>query len=540
MTTIDTDFTATAITPLWPHQQEAFEKLAPLGRGLLAMDVGTGKSLTALHLVNHWGCRRVLIVCPLSMVPVWPKEFAKHGLEDWSVVPLATKSTERRAKTLLTEALCAQVDGRPFAAVLNYDALISKPMSQALNRLDWDCVLLDESQKIKSATAKVSQFTADLARTIPHCVLLTGTPMHDTPLDVFGQFRTLDPSVFGDDYWAFVDEFAETELAALEKALPRIVTSIIRDLHNVPRPLTGELQRDLAEKYGWRTVDRLKAGAWPPEDLAQAQQDIGDQYLRWRLKRAPWMRTKVKSYRNLDGIRERMAPLSFFCSKRDVLDLPPVVHEDRYCLLGPTSRRAYEAMKDELRVQLENGEITAANAASRCVRLRQITNGFGVDQDGNTVEIGTEKRSLLCEVLEELPDTEQVAVIGWAHHDLDMIHKAAHEVGRSSSELSGRRKELETWQAGDTNVLVVQYDAGGAGVSFVNACYQVYLCHPYSLGQYEQTLGRIDRPGQTRPVTYLHLVALNTVDEQVSEALQAKRDVNAAILSEIKRKKDAR
>jgi SNF2 family DNA or RNA helicase len=94
--------------------------------------------------------------------------------------------------------------------------------------------------------------------------------------------------------------------------------------------------------------------------------------------------------------------------------------------------------------------------------------------------------------------------------------------------------ELKCWQAGEAPVLAVQIDSGGVGVDLTRARYAIYYSLGFSLGSYEQSLARIHRPGQTRPVEYIHLVAEGTVDEKVMAALARRADVVNTVLHEMK------
>jgi hypothetical protein len=85
-------------------------------------------------------------------------------------------------------------------------------------------------------------------------------------------------------------------------------------------------------------------------------------------------------------------------------------------------------------------------------------------------------------------------------------------------------------------VLAVQIDSGGIGVDLTRARYSMYYSLGFSLGSYEQSLARIHRPGQTRPVEYIHLLAEDTVDEKVMTALARRADVVNAVLQQLKGK----
>jgi hypothetical protein len=114
----------------------------------------------------------------------------------------------------------------------------------------------------------------------------------------------------------------------------------------------------------------------------------------------------------------------------------------------------------------------------------------------------------------------------------------ARELGRGYSEVSGREKTLAAWQAGDTTILGVQIQSGGTGLDLFKACYCAYYSLGFSLGEYEQSLARLHRPGQTRCVRYYHLVAKGTVDEAVYAALRERRNVVEAVLSRLSPRKE--
>ena len=98
------------------------------------------------------------------------------------------------------------------------------------------------------------------------------------------------------------------------------------------------------------------------------------------------------------------------------------------------------------------------------------------------------------------------------------------------------RNELAAWQAGQGNALVVQLKAGGLGVDLTRAHYQIYFSLDYNLGDYLQTRKRIHRPGQTRAVTYLHMIAAGTVDHAVYAALAKREEVATSVLAGLRRR----
>lgn len=242
---------------------------------------------------------------------------------------------------------------------------------------------------------------------------------------------------------------------------------------------------------------------------------------------------QVVAYDNLDELNRKFYSVTFACGK-DVLDLPPEMHITYTCQLGPEARKVYRSLERNLIAEVQSGEITAANALVKLLRLQQITGGNIRTDDGAEVQIDSAKTKLLRDVLEDIAPEEPVVVFCRFHKDLDAVIRVAAETNRVSLELSGRTDDLKRWQAGEAPVLAVQIESGGVGVDLTRARYSIYFSLGFSLGSYEQSLARIHRPGQTRPVEYIHLLAEGTVDEKVMAALSRRADVVNTVLQQMK------
>jgi len=146
---------------------------------------------------------------------------------------------------------------------------------------------------------------------------------------------------------------------------------------------------------------------------------------------------------------------------------------------------------------------------------------------------------VLADRLEDLAPTEPVVVFCRFRSDLSDVAAVARELGREYAEVSGERKDLERWQAGDATILGVQIQSGGLGIDCSRAAFAFYYSLGFSLGDYEQSLARLRRPGQTRCVRYYHLVCQGTVDERVYAALQERRNVIDAVLQNLSSRQEA-
>lgn len=440
---------------------------------MLAMQMGTGKTRVAIHLLDEvWQLWTGLVLCPKSVVPVWPAEFVKHvTTREWRVWPsgpeirTAMKHTVARRVASMLDARAAAYDARqPFLAVVNYEAAHQGKMAEELARLRWQVLILDEVHRIKAPAGITSRFCSRLADRIPRRLGLTGTPMPHGPLDVYAQTRALDKRVFGVSNALFRAKYAR---------------------------LGG---------YGGK---------------------------------------EVVGYQNLDELHAKLYSIAFRVRADEVLQLPELTEVTRTCELGTEGRRAYNAMAAALRVELEAGTLTAANGMVKLLRLAQITGGC-VNVDGRAVHVDHAKADLLGEVLEDLAPfepgepREPIVIFAHFHSELDAAHRVAAAAGLKTAELSGRRNELAEWQAGAAPILVVQESAGGLGVDMTRARYAVYFSHGWSLGDFEQSRARLHRPGQERPVTIVHLVAGDTVDEVVLRALARKQRVVDHVVDDLR------
>jgi SNF2 family DNA or RNA helicase len=242
----------------------------------------------------------------------------------------------------------------------------------------------------------------------------------------------------------------------------------------------------------------------------------------------------------IEALSKRLDQHVYRVTTEQVLTLPDAIHTDVVVKLSPAARKHYEALEDDMISMLESGEtVTAANKLVVVGKLQQATSGFATTSEGQLVTIDKKsnpKKEALREWLECLPPNEPVVIFCKFIADIEACHEVLRGLGRSSSELSGRKKSLDSWQRGDTNGLVVQQQAGGVGVDMTRACYAAYFSLSHSLGDFEQSLARLRRPGQSRPCRFYHFVAEGTVDEAIYSALQNKRDVAEAVYSRLTRR----
>ena len=197
--------------PMWKHQRDAVDWVLSRRGSYLHIPMGGGKSRCVVEAAEESGASRVLILCPKAVVgSVWPGEFGKYGRREWAVFPWTTagSSTKIRLRRLGEAMQRAAIDGRPFAVVINYEAARTPAVENALRGKRWDLVIMDEAQKLKSHRGKASKAVARIVRESGRRVGLSGTPMPHSPLDVFGQYQSIEPGTFGGSFFRFRQRFA--------------------------------------------------------------------------------------------------------------------------------------------------------------------------------------------------------------------------------------------------------------------------------------------------------------------------------------------
>lgn len=193
----------------WENQEEAFKFGLKHPAVMYDMDMGTGKTRTAIDVVYaRPDCYRVLIVCPKSVIldKVWKKNLEKFAPNQNYGYWDSTKGTVQKRAEDLKEWLRHPV-ARQFV-VINYDSVWRKELGDLVLKSQFNCVILDESHRAKSAGSKVSKYLAMLGKRVHYKMCLSGTPMANSPLDVYGQYRFLDPTIYGTRYDLFEQQYA--------------------------------------------------------------------------------------------------------------------------------------------------------------------------------------------------------------------------------------------------------------------------------------------------------------------------------------------
>jgi SNF2 family DNA or RNA helicase len=466
---------------------------------LLADEMGTGKTIQTIALLESDKLYPALIISPPSVKYVWEREFAKwapnrrvavagSGSKDGEAAANDVSSGAADVLVINWEALRSLSRLAPFGSIRletcsNCDPTSRKKPSQCqkedkvLNLIRWAVVVADEAHKAKDPKSQQTRALWAIGDRAEHRLALTGTPIANSLEDLWSIMRFVDPATFPAK-WPFLERYAAM----------------------VPNHYSGGM-----DVVGFRADRR--------EEL--------DRFFLPRFLR----RTKAQV----------------------LASLPPKVYLRREVTLSGKQLKAYTQMEKEMIAQVEGGTIVAANSLTASLRLRQLASSYGevvstIDWPGlSPADMGkmidavdsqvrlTEPSSKLDElevVLAELGPERQAVIYA---ESSQLISLAAARMPEDSFGLitgavppPERDVVVTRFQAGDLKY-VLMTSAGAEGISLTAADVMIFLQRPWSAIANKQAEDRVHRIGQTGySVTYIDLVTVGTVESKVFDALERK------------------
>jgi len=461
------------------HQRRGLKRLWKQGSGALFWEPGTGKTKTALDfaaaLYLKEGGLKVLVLCPINAMQVWPAQMEKHlGVHQSTLIPQG--KVIEKADQIREEIEWYGDRSSPLRfIILNYEAAIKRDkdwaIMQALEEYDADLLILDESQKVKSATAKRSKATHRLGSRARHVCLLSGTPVSKNYLDLYSQLKVIDPKIWRD-------------------------------------PVKGDAM-------SW-TRFRYRYGMWGGRTGYE-----------------------LRGYQNVEDLQERYRPWISTARKRDCLDLPPVTDEIIPVVMNKSARSAYDSFAEDGMVVWKRHLIDAPIVLTKLLRLQEMTSGSIHDELSEVVDFQRDKLAVLFSLVDDLMEAqEKVIIFARFKWELNQIRDGLSRYGlvqiRGGITAKGRKEAVDSFRKQDaTRILVIQIAAGEALDGLQHACsHAIYYSTDYSWDHYVQSRGRLDRAGQKTPVTFYHLHMVNTIDGLVFKALRQKKNLEKLVMDD--------
>ncbi len=508
------DFSRCRLTP-FQHQREDVQALIDHPYFFVASEMRTGKSkivVDAAQFMFEAGViDRVIVVAPAPVRDVWADkvlgEIAKHA---WDGLPTIVTEFHARVRSWIRST--ENSNAKRFEwYITNFEFIRAKNrLIQLLPACGPKTLLvLDESSFVKNHAAQQTKACVTLRKACGRVVLLNGTPLFHSPMDLFSQGNLLHASVLN---CKFVTHY---------KARYAVQAPVLR--------------------YGGKPL----TNAWGKPIM------------------------KVESWTNLDDLQRRFAPVTVRRLQKDCLDLPPKLDPVTLtATLTPETWKAYKAMRDEMVVWLKDGHVaTSATAAVKALRLSQVTGGFlggieasGIEQEdydvttfediepktlGASIEVGREKLDVLLWFIEQrLEEDENLHLVAWGRFRAE-VFRALDEVAKKFPQfetaviLGGQKKDErlralallkpETSPSGPVFVVGIE-GTGSFGLDFTAAHTCVTMSSGYSPGRSAQTLDRVYGPGQKFPIAYYDIVAVGpkgqaTIDRDILVARRSGEDV---------------
>jgi len=457
------------------HQKKALEMSWDKEVFAYFMEMGTGKSKVLIDniamLYNAGKINGALIVAPKGVYKNWFDSEIPNHMPDYIEKKVGLWRTKPDAPDLKP---LFSVGAELHILIMNVEAFSTKKGMQFAEKfLSSHNTLMgiDESTTIKNPAAKRTKNIVSLRPLTKYRRILTGSPVTKSPLDLFTQCYFLDPYLLDQSsYYVFRTRYA-----------------VCRKIN-----------------------------------VSGRQVEI------------------VVGYRNLAELSEKLKPFSYRVLKDDCLDLPKKTFMKRTVELTDEQKKVYKQMKQEAIAFLNGKMVTSATVITQLMRLHQITCGHFKSNDGTVQDLKNNRVSELMDILEEV---EGKAVI-WAHyrHDIEKIVEAiSKKYGENTvvtyygdTTTDDRQKAIKKIQDKDSPVrfIIGTPQTGGYGITLTGASTMIYYSNGYDLEKRQQSEARIDRIGQEKPMTYIDIMAEDTIDDKIVKSLRNKVNIATEIMGE--------
>jgi len=466
-------------TKPYGHQLDALE--ASWNKEVFAyfMEMGTGKSKVLLDnaaiLYDKGEINALLLIAPKGVYKNWydseiPTHLPDHV--DKKIVLWKTSDKSIKQKKILNTLFESGSDLRIL--IMNVESFSSGDGAdfayKFLSAHPKSMIAIDEATTIKTPTSNRTRKIVALRNMCKYRRILTGSPVTKSPLDLYSQCQFLDPWLLGhESYTTFKARYAETRKIQVNGRQVEIITG----------------------------------------------------------------------YRHLQELSDKVVGFSKRILKEDCLDLPEKTYVKHYVELTDEQRKLYKQMKKEAIAFLNGKMQSSATVMTQLMRLHQITCGHFTADDNTIQDLPSSRLSELMNILENV----EGKTIIWSHytHDVRRIIEEIKKVyGENSvvdyygqTDTDSRSKNIKKFQTDDKcRFFVGTTHTGGYGITLTAGSNMIYFSNGYDLEKRQQSEARIDRIGQTRKMTYIDIMAQDTIDERIVKALRKKVNIANAIMKE--------
>ena len=440
------------------------------GFGFL-FEMGCGKTLTAIAVAGTLYAERkinkLLVVAPTSVCSVWPEDFGKFvDFPHLEKIMLGTKSQRLKQLKELESFPCEALK----VAVINYESVWRDDIFDRLVEFNADMIICDESQRIKTHDAQQSKAMHQLGDLARYKLILSGTPVQNNAVDLYSQYRFLDPTVFGSNFYKFRNRFCVMGGFNRRQIVNyKDLDLLIKKEHSIAYRVTKKEALDLPEQ----TFETRYITLTPSEKK-----------LYNTLKKESATELANGETISASTVLTKLLRLQQFTGGFVIAD------------------------GEEKPQQIGSGKINA---------LEDIVDDYVIDS-GKKLVIFARFRAEL-DLIQKLLDKKKLKY-GVIYGDIKLSDRG---------EIVKDFQENE-----ETKVFLAQIDTAGLGITLTAADTCVYYSVNFNYAAYSQSLARIHRIGQRNTCTYIHLTTKRTVDELIMKALHKKEDLAKTIVDDWK------
>ena len=227
-------------------------------------------------------------------------------------------------------------------------------------------------------------------------------------------------------------------------------------------------------------------------------------------------------------IYDKISDITISMKSVDFLDMPELVINEVPVSLEMAEKQKYDKFKADLVLQLKDADIDAANAAVLSNKLLQMANGAIYDEFNVSHHIHDQKLDTLEDLIEGV-NGKPILIAYWFQHDLERIKE------RFKVRWIKTATDIEEWNKGNIPVAVIHPASAGHGLNLqTGGSNLVWFGLTWSLELYQQTNARLWRQGQNETVVIHHIIAKDTIDEDVMLALKLKDKTQSSLIDAVK------
>ena len=464
-------------TKPYAHQLTALEKSWNRDTFAYFMEMGTGKTKVLIDnvsmLYDKGRIDGALIIAPKGVVGTWYNQELPTHLPDHieNVTVLWQSNINKKQEEKLKTLF--EIETALHILIMNVEAFSTdkgRLFASKFLRSHKSIVAIDESTTIKNPKAKRTKNILSLSPLAKYRRVMTGSPVTKNPLDLYTQCQFLDINHLGhESYYSFRNRYALMKSANISG----------------------------------RSINL------------------------------------VVGYQNLGELSDKLKPFSYRVLKEDCLDLPDKIYMKREIQLTDEQKKLYKQMRQQALATLNGKTVTTMTALTQLMRLHQITCGHFSADDGTIQEVKNNRLSELIDVLEEV---EGKAII-WAHYQHDVMNifklleekygpgSAVHYYGKTLPEQ--RDYAIKNFKNNDkVRFFIGTPQTGGYGITLVQANTVIYYSNGYDLEKRMQSEDRAHRIGQKKTVTYVDIIAEDTVDTKIVKSLRKKINIASKVMGE--------